>query len=421
MSASLPEELIELVLRAGDTAQWGDEVELDEARDRRRTLRSASLVSRDWYRVATRLLAECLVVTSFDDLSWLENAVALGHLRGEDVRSIIVDDSAIESVDALEAAWKSVEAAADAAGRSRDRQSAQNQRALVHFFTDAAEAQVAAFAGRLLALIAFMPLLSGAQTAFARTVEVRAFPDSLRYLVIGSTSPCEGYANEDWAAGWPEVPESVENLRIRRLGEECASMPPLPAQLRHLRTLSLGAPTSALGFATNMLVAPVASLVRLDVVLSVIVADDPRALFRIGYTDVPSMPSLRILRIGITACGLGRLGEADLLGHLPPSVSVLEYIGVHDPDAYEAEGASDVAAARARSFAAELRSSLHRLPAQSRLSRLALNIFALGLDGVSAPTLQGTAAFVELVAACDGRGIGFAVENEDRGAFWRDA
>ena len=408
MPASLPAEVLELILRGcEDAAQDDDALGTAAALDRRRFLRGAALVARWWQPAAVRLLAETVVIARSTDLYALDTALGRGHVRSDWIRTLIVDDTAVELDEAEEEAWSRYEDSPDALQRSRDRGDRRAERRMQRFLPGSEDDVLAWFAQALWRLVERIHP-SAMKFAFARTLAYPHCELDLRTIVIASNE-ARWFEEEDQAS-WPNLPASVTDLRIDDVGADQCRMPPLPGALTRVRQLRLGARNRSIGFKTCLWPAPANGLVSLDVVLEHVITADPRALFRVDSTDVVSTPNLRRVRIGITPTGLEALDQAELLAHLPSSVIVLEFV------VYTAEsrgGELEIGAAPA--FADAIVGTLGDLPPTSELRRITLNVGDL-CESV-AGALRGQEVTRSLVAACEARGIGFAVDEADSGMF----
>ena len=404
MPVSLPGELTELVLRCADGTRdhhWVCDAAF-AARTWHRLLRVAALVSRGWQAVATRLLAETVVVRSSAELAALERAIERGWIRGEHVCTLILDDVHVEREEArMLARWQ--------LGGSQTAPSPEDL-SIGDLQLQLAPTLVAAFSERLQRIVVGMGKLEVVQTVLARS-----WPGSarrhLRTLHIDTTAP---EADEiDWDASWPEVPESVEDLRIR-VFSTCGykTMPPMPHQLVRLRRLTIGSARSPVDFHPSMLTAPAHNLVRLDVVIGLMLAETPGTLFHIPGTGVVATPNLRHVRVGLEEDGLLGLAEADLLGQLPSSVVWLDYVAVGLEGAHYEDLPEDPRD-RPAPFAHALRDSLAQLSSSSHLRRITLNLAALDRNVIAA--YRASEAMVELVSACQDRGIEFSIDLTDSG------
>ena len=410
MAASLPEDCIEIVLRCADedAEEGGDRLALPAARERRRRLRSAALVSRAFRRVAARLLPETLVVTSSAELAALERAVERGHLDRGHVRALFVDDTSVE-VDAIESARPEI---AETTVRSRGAGVGDADAvALEELLERLVCSRLEDFAARLWALTTAMHGVAGLASTFARTMTDRCLAHGIRSVTIGSTAP--GLGDDNWAPAWPPLPSSVAELRIDDFGPRSHTLPPMPNELRGLRRLRLGATDRPVGFKPCLFQQPLYDLERLDLVLQTVVPADPRAIFRVGRTDEVSTPSLRYVRIGIAPDGLGVFNKTRLLAYLPAAVEVLDFVVYEDVSEYVKS------LWEAAVFADAVRYTLTDLPAAARLRRIIFNVHdtCVGWTEVLRQSPEVAEAWAELVAACGGRGIEVIVDEEDSGMF----
>ena len=88
----LDEDALERTLRLAFEIDW-DEIDIDRELERRRFLRAAALVCRDWASVATALLAETIVARRLEDFDAVNAAAEAGALRLERVRTLVLDET----------------------------------------------------------------------------------------------------------------------------------------------------------------------------------------------------------------------------------------------------------------------------------------------------------------------------------------
>lgn len=406
MAAYLPQELLELALRMAHEDANDDELGIEDALKRRRSLLSLTRVSRSWHAVARELLVETIVIRGTDDLAAVEAAVVDGIVRGDGVRTLIVDDTAVERTEAVELAWRDYEAFMGVRVELCDRADGLAPERMTSYLVRAVPSALGSFARRLWRMATTLVRLSAVKTAYARTL-VGCDHSGVRTLMVNSCAPLVTSAPGSWIAQWPPVPPGLSALTLRDTGSP--GLPPLPPALIGLPHLRIRDSFCGVGFQTAMSTSILPQLEHLEVTLGAFLSGDPSSLWHIGGDlHMPSTIKLRRVGLSFRYDGLERFDAVDLLAQLPRTVIQLGLVFYVDAGATNV--ALDVDGPLQRVCRA-LGEALPSLDARSQLHQL-----VLGHDGSPTFDVETYCGGEDgLQQACAARGIALVVHVDEGG------